>query len=54
MSSMSFGRNALYGSLVILTKLEVRGEMTKLTQELAVKLEQGGTSVSGTQWQTEE
>ena len=29
-------------------------EMTKLTQELAVKLEQGETSVSGTQWQTEE
>ena len=28
-------------------------EMTKLTQELAVKLEQGETFVSGTQWQTE-
>ena len=25
MSSITFGRNALYGSLVILTKLEVRG-----------------------------
>ena len=28
-------------------------ETTKLTQELAVKLEQGETFVSGTQWQTE-
>ena len=28
-------------------------ETTKLTQELAVKLEQGKTFVSGTQWQTE-
>ena len=28
-------------------------ETTKLTQELAVRLEQGETFVSGTQWQTE-
>ena len=28
-------------------------ETTKLTQELAVKLEQGETFISGTQWQTE-
>ena len=28
-------------------------ETTKLTQELAVKLEQGEAFVSGTQWQTE-
>ena len=27
--------------------------MTKLTQELALRLEQGETFVSGTQWQTE-
>ena len=32
---------------------EVSCETTKLTQELAVKLEQGETFVSGTQWQTE-
>ena len=31
----------------------VQPETTKLTQELAVKLEQGETFVSGTQWQTE-
>ena len=33
--------------------LALSSETTKLTQELAVRLEQGETFVSGTQWQTE-
>ena len=32
---------------------DTESETTKLTQEPAVKLEQGETFVSGTQWQTE-
>ena len=54
---------SIFGTMEILSKLSQyesttfccsQTETTKLTQELTVKLEQGRTSVSGTQWQTEE